>query len=589
MTQQKKIFGIDLGTTNSCLAVLEAGGPRGIEIDGDPIVPSVVSLDRQSGGFLVGKRARNRQVLEPAWTVRSIKRRMGETAPVSIGNRELLPEEISAEILRYLKVRGEEALGEPVERAVITVPAYFEDAQRRATLRAGELAGLEVVRLLNEPTAASLVYDRLVARQIAPRAAGEETAVSAVHPAGRILVYDLGGGTFDVSVVELGGGVNEVRASCGNNRLGGDDFDRLLADHLAARLREVANRRELPQDLRLAARLADAAERAKIDLSTHPYVRVTEEALLGSLHLDIEVSRQTFEELIEELLASTLREVDRALDEARLTAEEIDRVILVGGSTHIPRVQELLSGRFSCPVEHAVDPALCVAFGAAVQGALLGGRIFDHILVDVAAHSLGVKSLDHTPSRLWGSRKADHFSTIIRRNTQVPAARSELFYTVADNQKMVQVEVYQGESPRCSENTCIGQFPFPLLPAPAESPVVVEFRYDLDGIIRVVVHQKGTGNRKEVTLSTRQRELTEGAAEPGAGAVDNYILRNARALAAKAPDGAFRERLDAAADAYAQALAATPSDTEAGPAAVDEAEGALLELLEQAEEAVVDP
>ena len=585
MTQ--KIFGIDLGTTNSCLAVMETGGPRVIDIDGEPIVPSVVSLDRQTGRFLVGRRARNRQVAEPAWTARSIKRRMGQPAPVRLGDRELLPEEVSAEILRHLKERGAEALGAPVERAVITVPAYFGDAQRRATIRAGELAGLDVVRILNEPTAAALVYDRLVARQIEPKAVREGQPDSAAlvdrpdrSDLQRILVYDLGGGTFDVSVVEIGGGINEVRASCGNNLLGGDDFDRLLADHLADHLREKTGK-ELPEDLRLIARLEDAAERAKIDLSSRPFARVIEEALLGKFHLDLEVSRQSFEELIGSLLASTLAEVDRALAEARLIPDDIDLVILVGGSTHIPRVQELLAERFSCPIEHAVDPALCVALGAAVQGAILAGEVFDHILVDVAAHSLGVKTLGGMEGGLWGRAPvADHFSTIIPRNTQVPATRADVYLTLVDNQKMIDVEVYQGESFRCSENTRIGNFPFPLRPAPRNSEVVIELRYDLDGIIRVVVHQKGTDNRKEVTLSTRRREPAEAGA---AGAVENYILRKARTLAASVPDGGLRERLGAAAGAYEEILA----DPEADPAAVDRAEEELLEVLNEAEEAPV--
>ncbi|MBW8878471.1 MAG: Hsp70 family protein [Acidobacteria bacterium] len=590
----KRIFGIDLGTTNSCLAVMEAGGPRVIAIEGEPIVPSVVGLDRQTGRFLVGRRARNRQVLEPAWTVRSVKRRMGETARVRLGDRELLPEEVSAEILRYLKEQGEAALGEPVERAVITVPAYFGDAQRRATIRAGELAGLEVVRILNEPTAAALVYDRLVARKVEPQAveaapapAGTALAVPGRRAGAdvqRVLVYDLGGGTFDVSVVEIGGGINEVRASCGNNQLGGDDFDRLLADHLAAHLRQRTGR-DLPEDLRLRARLEDAAERAKIDLSSRPYAQVTEEALVGGFHLNLEVDRPSFEELIDGLLASTLAEVDRALSEARLTAKQIDLVILVGGSTHVPRVRELLAGRFSCPVEHAVDPALCVALGAAVQGAILAGQVFDHILVDVAAHSLGIKTLDHaSEGGFWGRPRANHFSTIIQRNTQVPATRSEVFRTLLDDQKSVAVEVYQGESARCSENTLVGHFPFKLLPAPAGSPVVVEFRYDLDGVIRVIVHQKGTDNRQEVTLSTRMREPAPAAVAAGtAGAVENYILRKARALTASLPAGELRERLAAAAESYEEVLA----DAEAGPTEVDPAEEELLELLQEAEEAAV--
>ncbi len=585
MAQQ--IFGIDLGTTNSCIAVMEAGGPRVIDIDGEPIVPSVVSRDQKTGLFLVGRRARNRQVLEPAWTVRSIKRRMGQTEPVTIGDRKMSPEEISAEILRYLKEKGAEALGRPVERAVITVPAYFGDAQRRATLRAGELAGLEVVRILNEPTAAALVYDRLVARKVAPRAAGEESAEpsgAAAHPdIQRILVYDLGGGTFDVSVVEIGGGINEVRASGGDNQLGGDDFDRLLADFLGGQLQQKAGKEELPRDLRLAARLEDAAERAKVDLSSRPYARVMEEALLGRTHLDVEVSRDRFEEMIGDLLAGTLAEVERALTEARLTPDRIDRVVLVGGSTHIPRVHEMLAERFACPIEHAVDPALCVALGAAIQGAILAGEVFDHILVDVAAHSLGIKTRDNIFFRgtVRGPLKADHFSTIIRRNTQVPVTRSELYHTIMDDQEQVAVEIYQGESPRCSENTLIGHFRFDLLPAPQGSPLVVEFRYDLDGIIHVAVHQKGTHNRREVTLSTRARQTAEPA--EAAGPVENYILRKARALAAQGTGG-LQERLGSAAASYEEILA----DLEADPADVDRAEEALLEVLAEAEEAPVE-
>src|SRR6185295_5438576 len=318
---------------------------------------------------------------------------------------------------------------------------------------------------------------------------------------------------------------------------------------------------------RLSARLEDAAERAKIDLSSRPYARVMEEALVKGVHLDLEVDRPGFEELIDDLLASTLAEVDRALKEARLTAEQIDLVILVGGSTHIPRVQELLAERFPCPVEHAVDPALCVALGAAVQGAILAGQVFDHILVDVAAHSLGIKTIDNVfaDSAPWGPRKADYFSTIIRRNTQVPVTRSQAFYTTVDDQEKVVIEVYQGESPRCSENTLIGRFSFKLLPVPRNSPLVVEFRYDLEGIIRVVVHQKGTDNRQEVTLSSRTRETAQAGT---AGPIENYILRKARTLAGSLPEGNLKERLAAAAAAYEGALA----DPEAGPGRVDPAE-----------------
>lgn len=570
------IFGIDLGTTNSCLAILERDGPRVIDIDGQPIVPSVVSLDRKSGEMIVGSRARNRLALDPAWTVRSIKRRMGLNEPVRIGDRTMLPEEISAEILRYLRVEGGRACGREVRKAVITVPAYFGDAQRRATLRAGELAGLDVVRLLNEPTAASLVYDRTRVRGHGAEMARPRDDVRSSEPGApqRVLVYDLGGGTFDVSVVEIGGEINEVRASCGNNHLGGDDFDLLLAEHILTEVRE-RHGRDLGDDPRVRARLLDAAEKAKIDLSTHPYARVTEEALAPGLHLDLEIARTTFEELIQRDLDGTLAEVDRALAEARLRPGQIDRVVLVGGSTRIPRVLEMLEKRFECPVEHAVDPALGVALGAALQGAILGGQVFDQILIDVAAHSLGILTLGRGSLLSEG----EHFSAVIHRNTQIPVTRSEVYYTVVDNQEKVLFEVFQGESIRCSENTFIGRFPFDLEPMPACSPVVVEFSYDLDGIIRVVVSQKGTGRRKEVTLSTR-RTGPDAAATAGPRPVDNYILRKARALAASLPAGDVRERLQTAAASYEAELGGDEGSPE-----LERAENELLELLEAAEEA----
>jgi molecular chaperone DnaK len=469
---------------------------------------------------------------------------------------------------------------------VITVPAYFGDAQRRATLRAGELAGLEVPRLLNEPTAAALIYDRLVLRDAGaagapPPAVGAPAAATAGRPLAedvqRVLVYDLGGGTFDVSVVEIGGEISEVRASTGDNQLGGDDFDQLLTDFLLRQVRERFGR-DLSTDRRALARLSDAAERAKIDLSSRPYTRVIEEALGGELNLDLEIERSAFEEMIEAHLARTMAEVDRALEEAKLDAERIDRVILMGGSTHIPRIVELIEERFGCPVEHTVDPALGVALGAAVQGAILGGRVFDQILVDVAAHSLGIKTSDDVAAALHLGAEADHFSTIIRRNTQIPASRSEVYYTIIDRQRRVDVEVYQGEHPRCSDNTLIGDFAFELLPAPAHSPVIVEFKYDLDGIIRVVVSQKGTDRRKEVTLRTRRQEEDQGA--ESLRAVDNYILRKAQALAAALPPGETQRRLRDAAAAYAAAL----ESEETPPAAMERVEDRLLALIDELEE-----
>lgn len=578
-SMSETIFGIDLGTTNSCLAVMEKGGPRVIEIEGQPIVPSVVSFDRARGETIVGQRARNRLVLEPEATVRSVKRRMGSGEPIPLGGRSLLPEEISAEILRFLKEQGEKACGREVRRAVITVPAYFGDAQRRATIRAGELAGLDVVRILNEPTAAALVYDRVEMRGLGAGAAPADVRRRNADAASqRVLVYDLGGGTFDVSVVEIGGEVNEVRSSCGNNQLGGDDFDLLLTEHLLTLVRE-RHGRDLGTDRRARARLQDAAERAKIDLSTHPYARVMEEALAPGLHLDLEIDRAVFEALIQPQLDSTLTEVDRALEEAGLGADRIDRVVLMGGSTRIPRIVEMLQARFSCPVDHAVDPALGVALGAALQGAILDGRVFDQILVDVAPHSLGVKTMDNVFDNPSVHTRADHFSVIIRRNTQIPAARSEVYHTLVKDQTAVRVEVYQGESELCSRNSLVGHFLFELLPSPAGSPVLVEFQYDLDGIIRVVVSQKDRDRRKEVTLSTRSRGESAAPA-PGLRPVDNYILRKARALAGTLPDGQRQDRVREAAAAYEMALGRGAED----PDELDRVEVALLEVLEEVEE-----
>ncbi len=576
------VYGIDLGTTNSCLAVMAPAGPRMIEIEGQPIVPSVVSYDRSRDEILVGRRARNRMVLEPESTVRSIKRRMGARTTFQLGPRQLAPEEIAAAILRYLKQHGEAAEGREIRRAVITVPAYFEDAQRRATIRAGELAGLEVVRILNEPTAAALIYDRLEVRS--PGAAAER--LTGDGETERILVYDLGGGTFDVSVVEISHQLNEVRSSCGDNHLGGDDFDQRIVEHLLELIRD-RHGHDLGDDAKALARLEAAAETAKIDLSSHPYSRVIEEALAPGLHLDLELERSTFEDLIRDHLDATLAETDRALAEARLTAGEIDRVVLVGGSTLIPRVREMLDERFDCPVEHAVDPALCVGLGAAVQGAILGGEIFDHILVDVAAHSLGVKALNDAGGlSLFRPAEADYFSTIIRRNTQIPVTRSEVYYTIADDQEEVAVEVYQGEQPRCSQNTLIGNFPFELEPCPEDSAVVIEFAYDTDGVIRVRVQQKGTDNAKEVTLDSRMRRSESTAAPEGgqaaAGGVDNYMIRKARKLGGALPEGDLRRRLLAAATAYEAVLAADAAD----PGEVDRLEDDLLETLDEAEEAV---
>lgn len=566
------IYGIDFGTTNSCLAVFEPEGPRVVEIDGQSIVPSVVSFDPERKEVIVGPRAHNREALHPEETVRSIKRRMGSEETLIIGASSYLPEQVAAEILRYLKTEGEKTLGAEIRRVVITVPAFFEDAQRRATIRAGELAGLEVIRILNEPTAAALLYDRLERR-------GAEQGSK--HADQRVLVYDLGGGTFDVSIVQLSGEIHEVLASCGDNQLGGDDFDRLLGEHLLDRL-GLDEAKELPLSAHI--RLREASEKAKVDLSSQPFARVTEEALVGDRHLDEEVSRGALEALLEDLLAGTLAKVEQALEEARLEAGQIDRVVLVGGSTAMPRIHEMLAEGFDCPVDHAIDPALCVALGAAVQGAILEGKIFDHILVDVAPHSLGVKVLsseDDIFSPRYQSEGPDTFAPLIRRNSQIPASHSEVFYTVADRQEHVSIEVYQGESHRCSENTLIGKFLFELEPAPEGCEVIDELSYDLDGIVRVRVEQRGYDNRQEVTMDTRQVGQVSDAESPeqvGGAEVDNYILRKARSLVAELTECPLRDRLMRATEDYAAAM---QGDEESE---IDTAEDLVLELMEMAQE-----
>jgi molecular chaperone DnaK len=506
------ICGIDLGTTNSVIAFLKDGYPWAIPVEeGSAILPSVVSFDRGNGDHWVGRRARNRRAAFPEDTVASIKRLMGKGVTATACRKSFRPEEISSLILKHLADRASEHLGERVEKVVITVPAYFDDAQRRATIEAGELAGLDVVRIVNEPTAAALVYDHVQA----------ETEVESPY----VLVYDLGGGTFDVSVIEIKGEIKEVLASSGDTALGGDDFDERLKDYLLEELRRQAGREDLIEDMSLKVRLLDIAERAKIGLSDRPYFKIHEVAVAmldgKPLSLDLELSREKFEALTADLIERTVGIVEEVLNEAHLDAAEIGKLILVGGATRMPAVQEVLSGLFDQTVAHSVDPDLCVALGAAIQGGLITGDSVDQILLDVTAHSLGIKTIDELNPE---TGEADHFSTIIRRNTRIPVSRAEVYRTLADNQRGVQVEVFQGESRWCSENAAVGDFFFPLEPASAHSPVVVEFAYDREGLVRVCIDQKGYDNRKEVTLDTRQRTVAPDDAAPGvADTPEKYI------------------------------------------------------------------
>src|SRR5712692_2377693 len=371
------IVGIDLGTTNSEVAIIREGQPHVFAEDGDPILPSFVGLS-EDGRLLVGKAAQNQWVLAPERTIKSIKRKMGQDIKVKLGDQEYRPQEISAMILRTLRDRAAGQLGSPLSKAVITVPAYFNDAQRQATREAGELAGLEVVRILNEPTAASLTYD------------------PSQRELRRMLVYDLGGGTFDVSIVQAQEGVVEVLASHGDTQLGGDDFDDLLLNHVANRFQEEHGI-DLRGQLVAKARLLRAVEAAKRHLSYHAFARIEEEFIAEkdgqALHLNVEISRQEYEQMIQPLLNRTMDCVQRALDDSHLTGSAIDQVVLVGGSTRTPIISQLLTERLNQPPHQEVNPDLCVAMGASIQAAIIAGSDVGAVLVDITPHSLGIKCL----------------------------------------------------------------------------------------------------------------------------------------------------------------------------------------------------
>jgi molecular chaperone DnaK len=479
-----KAVGIDLGTTNSEVAIVENGQARVLPgDDGDLILPSCVGFS-DTGKLLVGREALRQYAAAPERTVKSIKRWMGTDHKTTLGDKEYLPHEISAIILRALKQRAENALGETITQAVITVPAYFTDAQRQATKTAGEIAGLEVLQIINEPTAAALAYD----------VRSQETE--------RVVVYDLGGGTFDVSIVEITGEVTEVLASHGNNRLGGDDFDRLLQLHLSDLFRKQHGV-EVPDDAVIQARLLRAAEQLKVDLSSHAFATVREAFLATKgktpLHLETEVARTDFEKLIRPLLEETLEAIDRALTDAKLEPEEIDRIILVGGSTRIPLVQQMIQEHLGQTPTDGIQPDLCVALGAALQAGVLTGESVDAILVDVIPHSLGIAAAVTTPMGILPG----YFSVIIPRNSVVPVSRSHVYSTVFDEQEAVEIEVFQGENTIAEENVPLGSFKVENLPLqPAGSiQIEVHFDFDLNGILTVTTTEKGKGQQGTLVVN----------------------------------------------------------------------------------------
>lgn len=478
------IIGIDLGTTNSEVAVVEDGRPRVIPVDGDPILPSVVGLG-DDGKLLVGKPARNQYVLSPDRTVKSVKRKMGQEVKLTVGDQQFSPQEISAMILRRLKEAAEKDLGKPVSKAVVTVPAYFNDSQRQATREAGRLAGLDVVRILNEPTAAALTYN--------PDPASNE----------KFLVYDLGGGTFDVSVVSAEGGVFEVLSSHGDTHLGGDDFDELLLNKVADEFQQMYAV-DLRQNRTTRARLLRAVENAKKALSDHAFAKIEEEFIAEKdgvpLHLSQEIGRSEFEELISPLITRTMECVQKALDDAKLTAAQIKQVVLVGGSTRTPMIGRLLEERLGQPAHREVHPDLCVAMGAAIQAAIVAGQNVGAVLVDITPHSVGIKSLEIPDSHSLHLNEF-RFAPIIARNTPLPASRSELFCTVADNQPKVEIDIFQGESGDVRRNHRVGKFLVEgLARVPAGNQILVQMDLTLDGTLKVSAREKTTGLVKQITI-----------------------------------------------------------------------------------------